>query len=286
MPVLNIDATHRYYDLDHPDRVYISVTQLLRKHGLSPDLSGIPAETLEKKAEFGTMIHEELKNFAETGEIGFTREVSNVNEYLIAKGLKIAHSENIVANDIAAGTYDAILSDGTLIDYKTTYTLDKSSVQWQTSIYAYLSGMDIKGTQCFHFDKEGNLEVVDLPMIPKEEIDKLMECERRGEIYHQGEMIPTATVTDFLAVQDLIENLKKEEDAYNQKMASIKTAILQAMKDNNILAYETDRVKITYVSSYTRATIDSARLKKDLPEIADKYSKTSTVGESVKITVK
>lgn len=40
------------------------------------------------------------------------------------------------------------------------------------------------------------------------------------------------------------------------------------------------------IAATTRTTIDSTKLKKDLPDVAAKYSKTSNVSASVKITVK
>jgi uncharacterized protein YpuA (DUF1002 family) len=49
---------------------------------------------------------------------------------------------------------------------------------------------------------------------------------------------------------------------------------------------DNDILKITYVAESTRTTIDSAKLKKDYPDIAEKYSKTSKVSASVRISVK
>jgi hypothetical protein len=43
---------------------------------------------------------------------------------------------------------------------------------------------------------------------------------------------------------------------------------------------------MTYVAPTTRTTIDSTKLKKDHPEIAEQYSKTSNVSASVRVTLK
>ena len=51
-------------------------------------------------------------------------------------------------------------------------------------------------------------------------------------------------------------------------------------------SFETPEIKFTYVAPTTRTSIDSTKLKKDLPDVAAKYSKTSKVSASVKITVK
>ena len=53
-----------------------------------------------------------------------------------------------------------------------------------------------------------------------------------------------------------------------------------------MLNYEDDFVKATYKNASTRTTIDSKRLRKELPDVAEEYSKTSNVSSSVAIEVK
>lgn len=49
------------YTLD--GKILISVTQLMRKHGLAPDYSGVNEVVLQRKAERGTLIHEEIERY-------------------------------------------------------------------------------------------------------------------------------------------------------------------------------------------------------------------------------
>ena len=60
----------------------------------------------------------------------------------------------------------------------------------------------------------------------------------------------------------------------------------EAMEKYGVKSFETPEIKFTYVAPTTRTSIDSTKLKKDLPDVAAKYSKTSKVSASVKITVK
>ena len=62
----------------------------------------------------------------------------------------------------------------------------------------------------------------------------------------------------------------------------------EAMKQQNLSSFETadKSMLITRVAETTKISIDSAKLKKELPEIAEKYSKTSTVSGYVKITIR
>lgn len=58
------------------------------------------------------------------------------------------------------------------------------------------------------------------------------------------------------------------------------------MDEFGIKSFENDILKVTFVEETTRTSIDSAKLKKDYPDIAEKYSKTSKVSASVRISVK
>lgn len=57
------------------------------------------------------------------------------------------------------------------------------------------------------------------------------------------------------------------------------------MQDNNIWKIELNGVTITRCKEYERKTIDSERLKNEMPDIAKLYEKTSNVGETIKIKI-
>ena len=58
------------------------------------------------------------------------------------------------------------------------------------------------------------------------------------------------------------------------------------MEQYNVKKFENDSVKFVYVEPTTRTSVDSTKLKKEQPEIYEKYLKTSNVSASVRITVK
>lgn len=84
------------------------------------------------------------------------------------------------------------------------------------------------------------------------------------------------------AIADL--TLKKKEIEEQEK--EMRVQLMATMEKYGVKSFENDIVKFTYVAPTTRTSIDSAKLKKDLPDVAEKYSKTSKVSASVKITVK
>lgn len=70
------------------------------------------------------------------------------------------------------------------------------------------------------------------------------------------------------------------------KEKEVRAALEAAMGQFGIKSFENDILKVTYVAPTTKTTIDSKALKKDKPDIYEKYAKTSNVKASVRITVK
>ena len=80
----------------------------------------------------------------------------------------------------------------------------------------------------------------------------------------------------------LIQQKKELEDREKQ----LKAQLVEAMEAYGVKSFETDLIKMTYVAPTTRSSIDSTRLKKDHPDIAQQYTKVSDVAASVRITLK
>ena len=286
------EDTHEYFN---GDKKLISVTQLMRKHGLAPDYGNIPEAVLRAKAERGTLIHKEVEDYIKNGEIGFTTEFTAFKKYADNSNAKTFESEYILHNDICAGTADLILIENgefVIADIKTTAQLHKEPLSWQLSIYAalfnaYLPNEPIiKRGQAFHFDKDGNLNVVEIPLKPFEEVEKLFDCERKGTIYTQALTLQDTQLAKLVEVETLIKSIEEQKKAAEAQAVELRAAIMRSMEENGLTSFETDRVKLTYVAPTTRTAIDSTRLKKEMPEIAEQYSKTTFVKESLRITIK
>ena len=84
------------------------------------------------------------------------------------------------------------------------------------------------------------------------------------------------------AVADLTIHKKRIEEAEKE----MRGKLLAAMEQYGVKKFDTPEVTFTYIAPTTRSTIDSAKLKKELPDVAAKYTKTSNVSASVKIEVK
>lgn len=92
--------------------------------------------------------------------------------------------------------------------------------------------------------------------------------------------------TEAAAVIKGIVNLTVQKKQIEEQEKEMRVQLMVAMEKYGVKTFDAEQVRFTYVAPTTRTTIDSAKLKKDLPEVAEKYSKTSNVSASVKITVK
>lgn len=282
------EATHEYFN---DGKKLISVTQLMRKHGLAPDYSMVNQAVLTAKAERGTLIHKEIEQFIKHSEVGFTSELNAFIEYIWKSNVKVIQSETIAFNDVVAGTADLILEDANgdriIADIKTTATLHKESVSWQLSIYAKLLEQHgcTKG-QAFHFDADGNLKVVDIPLKPIAEVERLLECERNGIQFYSSLKVSELALSELYSLEAVIEHYDVQKKQAEERAKQLRQMLLDEMEKQAVKTFENDRIRITYIAPQTRSTIDSARLKKDLPEIAEKYQKQTSVKASLKITLK
>jgi hypothetical protein len=79
-------------------------------------------------------------------------------------------------------------------------------------------------------------------------------------------------------------NIQKKKLDEQEKMMRVK--LLEAMETYGVKKFENEHIAFTYVAPTTKTTIDSTKLKKKYPEIAEECSKVSKVSASVRISVK
>ena len=289
---MTFNADTHEYELN--GEKYISVTQLLKKHGLSPDYSKIPAETLNAAAEKGKIIHDEIDRYVKSGEVGFTPELGYFIDLCDDYKLTPTSSEIIVYNTKykVAGTIDVFgffeNNETFIADHKTTSTLHTESLSWQLSLYRFLIGDEVPINKAFgtHLRPTGG-KLVEVKFKPESEVVRLLEAEKSGEIYAAPKQeVIIAQQAEIVRLTRTIDSLNEQKKEAETRLDEIKQVLIKAMKHNGIKTLENDYIALTYVAPTTRSTIDSARLKKELPDVAAAYGKTSEVAESLLIKVK
>lgn len=95
-----------------------------------------------------------------------------------------------------------------------------------------------------------------------------------------------AMQTEAAAIIKSIAALALRKKQIEDQEKEMRIQIMAAMEKYGVKQFDSEQVRFTYVAATSRTTIDSAKLKKELPDVAEKYTKTIKVSASVKITVK
>lgn len=146
--------------------------------------SGIPNWVLENKANYGTTVHysiECLESNKELPKLNLYQELS-LNEYKRLKEkykIKVIAQEQMVSYKYEyAGRLDMVaFVDGkkSLVDIKTTASLDKESLSWQLSLYELAYGLQFEEMYCLWLPKNGIGQLVKIERKTKKEILKKLE---------------------------------------------------------------------------------------------------------------
>ena len=283
------EETHTY---TYNGQKLISCTQLLAKHHLSPSYEGVDPETLKKSAEYGNRIHKEIEDYIKSGVVGDSIELASFIEWLDHSGYEIVDSEYLVNNDIVAGKVDLLLKHKetecyVIADIKTTSVVHKESVSWQLSIYNYLDeDIAITGA-CLHFDKQGNLEFVSVPLKAPRDIERLLECERNGELFTYEVDNVGGALEQLSKLETLIVNYKTLIKQAEEEEKSLLDQVREEMEGRNIKTLETPNMKITIMEDSVRKTFDKKLLAKAHPELdLTEYEKETIVKGGMRITLK
>ena len=305
------EKTHTYFvDGQIAD---ISVTELLHKHGLAPSYDGVDEEVLNAARERGKSVHADIEKYImadgyvpETREgLAFAHWAEMKTEWALAeqklalewKGKFIACTADL----LAVLALEKGPSVSVIADHKTTSRFQREYVSWQVSIYDFIArhiGRQLindkvfywQGAEkllCFLYDKDGKMEVKECDKIPDSEIERLFDCEANGEIYTRPALVLENDMAAALEKAELlvIETERAAKTAKAQAEA-LRAALCAEMERQGIFSWSGEKIKATYREGSERVSVDSTRLKKELPDVYEKYTKTSKVKATVVITEK
>ena len=308
--LIDFDEKSHTYSVNG-DIASISVTELLAKHHLAPNFDGVDKNLMKKAAEEGRKVHADLEKIFNEEKYELETPQAKEFEKWVKEKVKCGVGEQLLAYDYKgmtiAGTADVMgfMKDGSLFvgDHKNTAQLNKEYVSWQVSLYDYfarqLKGEKLNGKPFnwqgaeqfyyFHYDKknDGKLDVIPLEKVPDIEIEKLLEKEYNGEIYERPALVVAPELQlEFTKRQKSIIRLKKQLESAEQKMESVREKLIELFEQQNIIKWEADGMTVTYIAPTETHTIDSAKLKRELPQVYDRYQKVSKKKATVRITVK
>jgi len=288
---VSFDPVEHIYTL--PDgRQLFGITGLLNRQlygGKKYD--GVPNAILEAAAERGSKIHQEVEMFYAIGSEPFSKEAGAVVDKL--KDRKIVEAEYLVSDEENFATaIDLIDSDFNLYDIKTTAVLDENYTSWQLSICAYLfeiqNNFPAKDLFAIHVRGE-EVNIVPLPKHSKKEVEELLACDLLEENYFQKlaePVIKDLPLVQLNYIENIIEKIENEAKTYKEMREEMLEVIYKKMEEKDLKKIETNNMILTRVLPSESVTIDTKKLKEELPEIAEKYEKIIKKKGYVKITLK
>lgn len=288
--------SHQYVNPDTGNELS-GITGIIKDLVFPDKYAGVSEEVLKAAAERGTVIHDMCEEFAINGtvEAFMPDEVQAfVNHFTIERTDFIA-AEYLVSDEQHVATMiDLVDSDCNLYDIKTTSTLDKEYLSWQLSICAMLYEIQNIGKQAGKLYgiwlRGDRCEVVEVPRIPDNDLELLFDAWLDGEEFVNPMKIVAGEdevqMAKIAEVEHAIIRLETQVKSMKEVRQQYVDYMLAEMKSRGVKTLETEAVKLTLKDGYTRSTIDTAALKKDMPDVAAKYEKTSQVKESLIIKIK
>lgn len=117
-------------------------------------------------------------------------------------------------------------------------------------------------------------------------------CPDAGK-YKECDAYSEEVTTDVVAFKnqqvqliDAITQLENQRKKLDEQSKIMREKLQAAMEEYGVTKFDNGMIKLTYVAPTTRSTIDSTKLKKELPEVAEKYTKVSNVKASIRLEVK
>lgn len=296
--VLYNDSTHQYF---YNGRELKGITSLLHKYVFPKMYANVSKETLQKAAQRGNVIHEQVELVASLGILPTLESVKAFVAFIDKEGYEIVGSEYVmrVGKDHASAA-DLVIhkkalpdTEVEIWDIKSTYSVVKEYVRWQNSMYKYSLeelNPNLKVTRicCMWLrddEKRGTIcKLIDLgEPRPKSDIDELILCEKEDRMFNENEKTPTYILQNeeaLLDVQEKIAQLKIVEE-------ELKAAIYEGMINNNISSYKTSNCTYSLKAASERISLDTKAFDADDEEtyeaLLNKYKKITKIKPTLAI---
>ena len=286
--MVNFNEETHTYTLGNKE--LISVTQLLKLVGVSADYSFVNNEVMKKASEKGVLIHKEIEEYIKNGEVGFTEELYAFIDYLKENDLEPIASELMVHDEEVAGTIDLIIKNRKtgeieLDDIKTTSSVNKDYVAWQTSMYKHLYGEQVDKLKCLHL-KGDKLKAIELINKTPEQIASLYQLLKDGTMIKNSLVGVETELAELYETEKLIQAIEQQKKEVEETAKEMRSAIVEKMKEQGLTKFENDKIIISYIAPTTALIVDSKKLKAEYPETYEDVLKESVKSEQVRIKLK
>lgn len=273
------------------DKELSGITSVISRQLFPDKYRDVPEDVLRKAAERGTMIHSICELVDDMGISHDSDEAQGYKELKDDWGLRYECSEYLVSdNEHYASCIDKVYreneTDFTLGDIKTTYVLDKESVRWQLSIYAYLFELQNPGCKAVRLIdiwlRGKNHEIVEVERIPSEVVVNLLKCDSGGKQFVNPYSISPVTLPDeYRKMERTIQEIVSQAKYWSDKKKEIADAVMMSMVEAGEYSWKGDIISFTRKKDTIRKDFDKKAFEKDYPDLYNKYLKEIPVVGSV-----
>lgn len=286
------DPTEHRYFLDGKELK--GITPLLHRHVFPNLYKDIPNYILNKAAEHGTIVHEQIELYDGGFEpIECSEELLSYKKIKKENNLITIGNEYIVTDlEHFASAIDLVFEDNNgniiLSDIKTTSVLNLDYVQFQLSIYAYLFELqnpEIKVSKLYALWLRGDKsEFTEVERIDTSIVKDLLQCEVDGRQFvnplpKADAKVPAEIKNAEMAVYTLVTQIKE----LTEKKKQLSEGLLKLMQDNDVKSYKGEYITLSRKAASTREDIDKKKLKEEYPEVYAACVKTTKLSESLQI---
>ena len=293
VPIWFDPGTHTYTNQNTGQQM-MGITSTLLKKLFPGKYDGVPKEVLSKAAEKGSKVHADIELYEKLGVIPVTQEGQAYADITQKNGMIMLESEYLVTDfqnyassiDVIYEVQENVVD---LADVKTTYKLDKDSISWQLSIYAYMMSLcnpHVKVRKLLGIWLRGDkAEIVEVKRHTDEEVVKLIESvnsDTEDDLPATEEELP-----DY--IQDNIDklyNIVRKRKELQEEEQALKADILEKMNRDNIKSVDAIRILFTVVKEKTKHRFDEKRFKEEHADLFDQYQKEIKEKETLKITLR
>ncbi len=265
------------------------ITGMINNQLFPGSFDNIPKEILENARLRGTNGHNAIDLFLQTGVPSDIELIDGLRKFIEDNNVIPVETEYVVSDEVIfASPIDMVDAEFNLYDWKFTSVLNKSYLQWQLSLYAYLfelqNGFPPKKLYAVHI-KDNVFTKVPIERLSDDKLLRLMECELNGTPYVQNELEAIDYQTLILLENELLSQ-KAILSEIDERHSALKELVRAQMVNAGVKSLDFDGLKITVVEDTTAKTFDAKRFKEENPELAADYERNSTRKGYLKLTIK
>jgi len=284
------DEVEHTYHLD--GKKLQGITGTLIPHAIGKKYADVPDSVLIPAMEKGKRVHSEIEMYLNGFEPSeATDEFRAFKKWQSLIKIEFVKTEFIVSDNANFATpIDAIDNENNLYDWKTTYVLDLESLSWQLSICAYfneLQGNKVNNLYALHLRGVDEPNLVEIERKPNSEVQRLIECYLNDEPYVNSLALNNEeALAKIYELEKMLVEIESEAKRYKALKEQMSEFLTKQMEQSGVKTFETEKLKVTRVLPSETTTFDAKALLADMPELAEKYNKTSVRKGYLKLTIK